>query len=327
MTVERIPTDVGRIANDVLELLRVNAVERHNDLVLRGRDAAPRRLLTDPKRLRQILLNLVSNALKFTAQGTVTVAIRRNPAEDRLEIDVEDDGLGMTPEQRDRLFQDFIQADDSTSRRFGGTGLGLSLSRRFAAALGGDIDVQSARGVGSTFTLRLPLEEASPGDERGNPDQDASRDTRPQGALAQGDDAGRLDGLRVLLAEDGADNRRLIEALLRRHGAQVEIAHDGAEAVAILTRADGRSDESYDIVLMDLEMPRLDGFDATRQLRAAGFARPIVALTAHALPEKLRAALDAGCDATESKPLRIDRLLGTLEQLGGDSRDPVGRRR
>jgi CheY-like chemotaxis protein len=210
----------------------------------------------------------------------------------------------VKPEALDKLFTSFMQADQSMSRRYGGTGLGLVISRRFANMLGGDLTVQSEAGRGSTFMLTLPctVAQVATGD-RG----DAPPPAAPVATSA-------LRG-RVLLVEDGPDNQRLISHLLRRAGLEVEIAANGRIAVDRLTAtADG---DQFGLVLMDMQMPELDGYEATRSLRAAGLRTPIVALTAHATVHDRQACLDAGCDDYLTKPIDRRRLDAALRQWLG----------
>ncbi|GAB4154058.1 MAG: hypothetical protein Fur0037_22770 [Planctomycetota bacterium] len=303
LSVETIACDPLRILEDVLSLMRVRAIGKDLQLCAETPTPVPSSVRSDPTRIRQILVNLVGNAIKFTESGSVTVRLWHLPApENRLRFQVVDTGIGMTREEQERLFQAFVQADASTTRRFGGTGLGLDISRRLARALGGDIEVESERGKGSTFTLDLPALDAV---ER--------RGEKPPGRGTTGPRERkdvRLDGIRVLFAEDGADNRRLIAQVLRKAGAEVEIVENGQELLDAWAWAEsGR----FDLVLTDMQMPVMDGYTATRLLRANGCELPIVALTAHALAGAEQGCLDAGCDAYASKPIAIASFLGVLQ--------------
>jgi len=270
----------------------------------------PNGIVTDPLRLRQILANLVGNAIKFTESGGVNVVVQwenQLPPGPRLRIDVIDTGIGLTKEQIGVLFQPFSQADNSVSRRFGGTGLGLAISQRLAKMLGGDISVTSVLGKGSTFTLRIAtgsLEEVAESNQPSHSDSTL-------GSLSPGQ---KVAG-RVLLAEDGPDNRRLIGHILRKTGAEVSTANDGQAAFDLVTAAQ-RSGAPFDVVLMDMQMPVMDGYEATRRLRSAGYAGVIVALTAHALSEDRQKCLDVGCDDYTTKPIERAALLDIMAKYG-----------
>jgi CheY-like chemotaxis protein len=258
-------------------------------------ESIPERLRTDPARLRQILAHLVSNAIKFTDSGGVRIACDLESAlggAQRLQIVVADTGIGITPEQRNRLFEAFSQGDGSLTRRHGGAGLGLALSRRLAHVLGGSLDVESACGSGSCFTLSLPCPTES---------------EAPSSAPVRSSGSESLSG-RILLVEDVPATQRLYALYLQRAGASVDVASNGAEGAerALAALHAGRA---YDVVLMDMQMPVLDGYSATRQLRTAGYAGPIVAVTAHALAGDRDRCIEAGCDDYLAKPVERERLV------------------
>ena len=251
--------------------------------------------------MRQILLNLVGNAIKFTESGTVRLILAFRQLPDELPwvtIRVEDTGIGMSTEQVANLFTPFSQADTTTTRRFGGTGLGLTISKRLAKLFGGDIEVTSEPDVGSAFDLILPVSVL--------PDTEFVSELPPRPNTTQRAQMPRLVG-RVLLVEDGPDNQKLISLALEKAGAEVEIAENGQAAVERI--ADG---EAFDVILMDMQMPVLDGYSATRRLRDLGCSCPIVALTAHAMPGDRERCLEAGCTDYETKPIRRRQLLETL---------------
>ena len=252
----------------------------------------PERVRTDPTRLRQILVNLIGNALKFTSQGSVQVWARLQSG--LLHFQVRDTGIGLTEPQAARLFQPFSQGDGSTTRRFGGTGLGLALSRKLARALGGDVWLDSAEpDVGCCFHATVAAENCgTPADVAEVPAHS------PQ-----------LRGLRVLLVEDLPDNQRLISHLLERAGVSVALAQDGQEGLEKALAG------GYDVVLMDMQMPRLDGFTATRMLRQRGYRGPVVALTAHAMVEDRERIAECGCDAHLTKPIDVNAIYQTLQRL------------
>lgn len=305
LEVERLRCSPLAIVVEAIDLLREHAERK--GLLLRCEVAGPvpARAFTDPTRLRQILLNLAGNAIKFTSAGSVTIRASYDEACNGLVFDVVDTGIGIRPDQATRLFGAFQQADASTSRIYGGTGLGLAISRRLAEMLGGSLTLAASGPDGSTFRLVTDA-----GDVVG-----VERTTRLEPAVAEprtAPQAGEpsLAGVRVLLAEDGVDNQRLISFHLRKAGAEVTIVADGRSAVDAV----GGS-ASFDLVLMDIQMPEMDGFAATRALRSVGCATPIVALTARAMEADRDACLEAGFDAFESKPIDRTRLLRTCRRL------------
>ena len=326
---ERTGCDPGEIVREVVELLGPRA--RDNNVRL-GAEIDPSvhgTVTTDPTRLRQIVTNLVGNAIKFSAHGTVTVRVfpgasgdRRPGSDGTLVFEVEDSGIGMTPEQQARCFDAFSQADASTTRRFGGTGLGLSIARKLARLLGGDIVVRSSPGNGSVFTAWIDAgadtgtsagtgtgADAGAGTDSGP--SDAARAIRP---LDRTHHRTALRGKRVLLVEDEADSRRLIRFHLLRAGATVEIATNGREALAAF-RAPGAA---YDLVLMDMQMPVMDGREAAIALRAMGVTTPMIALTADALEPGANGGPAPGFDARVTKPVDFGQLIELCRRLGAD---------
>jgi PAS domain S-box-containing protein len=305
ITVEQIECSPSAIVNDVASTMRVRATEKGLAFDVRFDTPIPARIHTDPTRLRQILLNLVSNAVKFTQRGHVHVVARMEQS--ALVFDVADTGIGLEPEQLEKIFRPFGQADASLTRRFGGTGLGLAISLPLANALGGTLHVTSSPGQGSTFTMRLPVTlqpdtpmATSPTDGRGSthPSAGGPVDETP------------MHG-RILIAEDGIDNQVLLSSILVRRGLQVMIAENGREAVDMALGAQ-RASLAFDLILMDMQMPELDGYGAAAQLRSAGYKRPIVALTAHALSGERERCLAAGCDDYLTKPIDRAVLLSTI---------------
>ena len=298
--------------NEAASLLRGAAEARNLNLKIEALGAIPDKIRCDPTRLRQILLNMVGNAIKFTPAGSVgvLVSLEETATGNRLlQFDVIDTGIGMTEEQRRRLFEPFTQADGSTSRQFGGTGLGLTLSRRLAELLGGTAElVRTAPGQGSHF--RFTVAAAYPGEETLLPEEIPSLTTDDVGGPAAA--TARHINARVLLAEDGPDNQRLISFILHRAGIQVTVADDGRKAVNEVL-ASVEMAQPYDAVLMDMQMPVCDGYEATRRLRAAGYRGPIIALTAHAMATDRQKCTAAGCDDYVSKPVNRDYLLEVLQ--------------
>ncbi len=306
------------ILQDVTNLMKVRADAKGLPLVLETVGPLPQVIETDPTRLRQILINLVGNAVKFTDTGQVKLVARLQHTDNRsasLRLEVVDSGIGMTEDQVARLFQPFSQADASMSRRFGGTGLGLTISRRLAEMLGGTIDVESRPGEGSTFRLTLEL-----GSLEGVPLADFNRPLAgsSKGGARSKKPAIRLQG-RILLVDDGEYNQKLSPMLLKAAGAEVEVAGDGQEALDMALAPDAKrdgehrpDDEPYDVILMDIQMPVMDGCESTRRLRAAGYVGPIIALSAHAMNHAVEKYLEAGCDDFAPKPVERDKLFAQL---------------
>ncbi len=312
LVVERIACAPLRVLEEVRSLLTRRAAAKNLTLTLRARGPVPRNALTDPTRLRQILINLVGNAIKFTEHGEVRIEYAFQPdaaPEPLLQFDIVDSGIGMTEAQQARLFQPFTQADASTTRRFGGTGLGLVVSRRLANLLGGSISVSSKLGVGSTFSVTIA---AGPRDALELADNVEFNEMPPTAAVAT-QILPSLSGLRILLAEDGVDNQRLVKFILQRAGAELEIAANGQLAIEAVQAASRRG-AAFDVILMDMQMPVLDGYEATKQLRGAGYSRPILALTANAMSTDRDKCLKAGCDDFCTKPIQRAALLETIHR-------------
>ena len=274
----------------------------------------PETIQSDPTRLRQILINLVGNAVKFTETGRIQLIMRlqdANSSNPKLKFDVIDTGIGMSEEQAEKLFQPFTQADSSTTRQFGGTGLGLSISKRLAMQLGGDVSVTSKPGQGSTFSVTVTTGSLEGVRMLENPTESSlkSRARTPQTPRR---DQQKLS-CRILLAEDGPDNQRLISFILKKAGAEVTVAKNGRIAVetALIAESEGTP---FDVILMDMQMPVLDGYDATRQLRKAGYSKPIIALTAHAMNSDRQKCLKAGCDDFASKPIEREKLIQLIAE-------------
>ncbi|GIW73542.1 MAG: hypothetical protein KatS3mg103_0064 [Phycisphaerales bacterium] len=319
MVIESVDASPQGVLLGVARLLHPQAVAKGLDLTLHRQTSIPGTIRTDPTRLRQVLLNLVGNAIKFTQAGSVSVSMRYDDALGRLCYEIADTGIGMTPDQVKRCFLAFNQADASTTRRFGGTGLGLYISKRLAQALGGDVAVRSTPGRGSVFTLSLRVDQTSglwlePGPISLQTEADAGKDDRPASPAQK-----PLEGLRILLMEDGPDNLRLITTMLRKSGAQVITAGNGLEGLAALS-ADGTPDGPLmdplpvDVIISDMQMPELDGYQAVGRLRDKGCDAPIVALTAHAMADDRARCLDAGCDDYASKPITDQRLVEVIQR-------------
>ncbi len=303
MVVAAEPMDVRHAARGCLQLVVPQAVRKGLALECRFEDDVPEHLLGDDLRFRQILLNLLGNAVKFTSSGTVGLHARVTET-GRLELEVRDTGIGIAPERLGQIFEQFVQADVSIARHYGGTGLGLAISGKLARLLGGELRVESVEGRGTSFFLCLPLV---------GTDAPASPAPAPEPAPA----AASTSAPRVLLAEDHEINQVLTSAMLDRLGCRVDVAADGAAAVAAVSAAHG---DPFGLVLMDIQMPGVDGLEATRRIRAAGWsgdALPIVALTANAFGEDVEACLAAGMQGHLAKPLQLGQLAEALRQWTG----------
>ena len=312
LDVERIDCSPARLAAEVQSLMNVRAAEKGLTFSVEYDGPVPQTIPTDPTRLRQILLNLVGNAIKFTKRGGVRLVLRLlrddEGREARMQFDVVDTGVGIDPTDAAALFQPFTQADSSTTRRHGGTGLGLTISRRLAAILGGDILVKSEPGRGSTFSVVIAAGPVSELTMLDSADDLPAASTPVADSDVPGPGKGQPLSCRILLVEDGPDNQRLISAVLERAGARVTVAENGRIGVERALEAVERG-AAYDVVLMDMQMPVLDGYGATRELRAAGYRGPILALTAHAMSADRKRCLDAGCDEFATKPINRRMLI------------------
>ncbi len=315
LAVEKIACSPGELLQDVRALVAVPADAKGLTLELEYMTPIPATIYSDPTRVRQILVNLAGNAIKFTEIGRVRIcaSYSASPAP-RIRFSVQDTGIGMSEEQLARLFRPFTQADSSTTRIYGGTGLGLTICKRLAELLGGTIEVQSEPGAGSEFALVLPT---GPIDgvamlRKAPSDAESARDSTPKAPVARP----RLT-VDVLLAEDGPDNQRLIGHFLRSAGAKVTLAENGRVAVELALGA-WQDGEPFDVVLMDMQMPVMDGYAATRELRQRGYTGPIIALTAHAMSTDRDRCRAAGCDEFETKPVNREALFAKIRALAGD---------
>ncbi|QJR37933.1 ATP-binding protein [Gemmatimonas groenlandica] len=309
MAIEQVEMDLPRVLYDVDSLMRSRAAQKGVQLQTRLLTPMPERVLSDPTRVRQILMNLIGNAAKFTSHGYVDIQVDQTTLDGApaVRIAIVDTGPGMTPEQAAMLFQPFVQADTSVTRRHGGTGLGLTISRRLASLMGGDVQlVQSTPGEGSTFAVVLPLLAVE--GTRQVEDLRACISTSP----APTDTAAHAVALqgRILLAEDGEDNQLLISHHLRKAGAEVVVAEHGQRALDLIIEADAAG-APFRLLVSDMQMPEMDGYTLARTLRAQHNTIPIIALTAHAMAEDRQKCLDAGCDDYASKPIDRGALIAT----------------
>ncbi len=312
LAVESIDCSPQAIVEDVLSLMRVRSHGKGLLLKATYETAVPVKMRSDPTRMRQILVNLVENAIKFTEIGSVELFIRlMTGASPKLEIDVVDTGVGMSPTQQQRLFQPFSQADSSTTRKFGGTGLGLTISRKFAELMGGDLCIAATtKGVGTRFRLTLstgPLD----GVETVMPNHWAATESADPRCSPTMPPAKVLAGYRLLLAEDGPDNQRLISFILKRVGAEVVVVENGKLAVEAAQLANEQQ-QPFHVILMDMQMPVMDGYVAAARLRAENYAGSIVALTANAMSSDRSKCLAAGCDAYATKPIDRRQLIALI---------------
>ncbi len=298
LAIEAVPFEIAPIVRDTASLLTPLARAKGVALSVAVAEGVPVGLVGDGGRIRQVVLNLVSNAVKFTSTGRVDVAVSGAPEPNgyRLRVDVEDTGIGIPADQLSRIFEQFVQVDASTTRRFGGTGLGLAISRHLAALMGGSLTARSVPGEGSTFTLEVPVALA--------------RVPSPQ---VNGSPESAVDlGLHVLVVEDNDVNQLVARRLLERVGCRVRVEPDGHAGVAAVQR------EIFDLVLMDCQMPGMDGYEATAAIRALGsrFADlPIVALTASATVDERERCLRSGMTGYLAKPLRPEDLKRTIVNL------------
>lgn len=285
---------------EVHSLMHVRAVEKGLDFSVEFETPVPQSVESDPKRLRQILVNLVGNAIKFTERGCVR--IRTRYAQGLLEFDVEDTGIGISAEQQSHLFQAFTQGDASVSRKFGGTGLGLAISQRLAGMLGGEITVSSHPGEGTCFTCSIAVDESAdvPLIHPREPGAEAATKTASQDK--------QLLHCRVLVVDDRRDVRYLAGHFLRKSGATVEFAEDGQQATEIVGQS-GTGTGAFDLILMDMQMPRMDGYEASSTIREMGYDKPIIALTADAMQGDMTKCIESGCNAYLSKPIDSVELL------------------
>ncbi len=307
LTVERLDFSLSEFIFDIIESMRVLAENKGLSFDCSAKSAIPERLATDPTRLCQILTNIIGNAIKFTSVGFVKLEIdfQMSPSAQvpsHLEFHISDSGPGLSLEQQQKLFASFIQGDSSINRKFGGTGIGLELSRRLARALGGDVTIiKSTLGEGSTFmaTIDIGLLESevvlAPLSPRLRPSI--------EGPVYPGLSASDLSGTHILVVDDSPDNLFLLRYLLERAGSIVTVARDGQEGVErALT-------DKPDLVFMDMRMPVMNGCEATAQLRKKDFHAPIIALTANAMAEERALCLEAGCDDCLLKPANPVLLL------------------
>ncbi len=308
MQVETITCSPHQLLAEVVSVLRVPARKKGITLDYRWETGIPETIQSDPHRLKQLLMNLVNNAIKFTDEGNVLVVAKlldsgKTPM---LQFQVRDTGIGIPTEKLETIFHPFVQADNSVTRRYGGTGLGLAISYRIAKSLGGDLMVESKVGHGSVFSVTVEV-----GDLTG-----VTITARPPVAIAgdvssQAPGSASLEGMTILLVDDGETNRKLISLFLTRSGAIVELAENGALALHAAEQM------PFDIILMDMQMPVMDGYTATTRLREKDYQGPIIALTAHAMKGDREKCEAAGCSGYLAKPVNMDELVRTVRMAVG----------
>ncbi len=331
MTAEQIKVAPIQLVQEIVELMMVKSNAKALTLKTEFDTSVPQTIQTDPTRLRQILVNLVGNAIKFTEIGGVTILVRMDASQpDQIFFDVIDTGIGLREDQFANLFRSFEQADTSMTRKFGGTGLGLRISKRLAEILGGTITATNSDGGGCIFTASVAVGSLAPDDSGAvlpsfhstlRLDANHEKHIVPTAPSAY---ANALAGYRILLVEDGPDNQRLISFHLRKAGATVEILENGRMAVERITQEgtiDGEMTNvrDFDVILMDMQMPVMDGYEATRILRQKGCRIPILAVTAHAMELDEAKCLEAGCDFRLTKPIDKNLLIDTCARWGETS--------
>ncbi|GAA3942598.1 ATP-binding protein [Litoribacillus peritrichatus] len=299
--IEHVPFDLIGLVKAVISIYSAQATNKGLQLILEDHELKPflrsnHQLITlgDPSKLRQILLNLISNAIKFTEQGQITLKLY--VVEQELTIEVEDTGVGIANENIDAIFQPFGQEDSSISRRFGGSGLGLTISKKLTEALNGDLTVTSEAGKGSTFVIHLPFYPVE--EDVLLAESKVLNNEEQQDFLLKGN---------VLVAEDNLVNQKIAKAMLTKLGLNVMLANNGCEAVTAVIEND------FDLILMDLQMPEKDGIQATKEIRTGGYTAPIIALTANSTIESQQACFDAGMNGFISKPFKLESLHSALK--------------
>lgn len=298
LEIETLAMSLPTLLSDVKELMSQRASEKGLTFTFEKGHNLPETIYTDPTRARQILMNIIGNAVKFTSQGGITVKVHSEGDPDsavgqKICFVVDDTGLGISAESRRRLFEWFTQADASTTRKFGGTGLGLALSRRLARSLGGDITLEDKAETGSRFIIKIA---------------NRAKDQATAVVKPAKVSTASLNGVKVLVVDDAIDNRILMESILTRNGVIVDLAENGREAVSKALAGD------HDLVLMDIQMPVQDGLEATAELRAKGYQKPIIALTAHAMREEREKTIAAGCESHLTKPIQLQKLLQVISE-------------
>lgn len=310
LDIESADIDTNFFIQELLSFVEPLAHKNNLAIQLVGAEELPRSFRSDQTKVRQILLNLLSNSIKFCSRGTIELKIEATMLknEKAIKFQVNDCGPGMPREYLAHLFEEFSQADSSMTRKHGGSGLGLALSRKLARALGGDLQLDSTNQLGTIFSLTLPLSTVEPARSNKIVNLMPTLLDKPKETKAV------LTGIKILLVDDAPDNLVLVKCILAKAGASVETATDGVEGILKATSA------NFDLIVMDIQMPRLNGYEATARLREMDYKQPIIALTAHALKEDREKCLQAGCSSYLSKPVISQTLIGTIQELLVNSR-------
>lgn len=301
LEIEHLNFSLNELINEITPLVELQATEKDLAFSVNYKYPIPEFICSDPLRVKQVILNLISNAIKFTEHGHVKILISCNFENQLLMVDVIDTGIGISKQQSENIFQEFIQADTSTTRKYGGTGLGLFLSKRLAEMMGGTITMESTPRVGSRFSFTL----ATGSLENTNVFRNQNELPIAKKIVRSNRSATMLSG-KVLLAEDSKDIQELLSVYMRKVGLDLDIVENGAQAVEHAVNND------YDIVLMDMRMPIMDGMTAVSTLRNFGYEQPIIALTANTMKKDQEKCLNAGCNEFLSKPIARDDLISTL---------------
>jgi signal transduction histidine kinase len=306
MRAETVECDIRALLADIESLMNPSAKQKQLEFKIDCTEDIPDTIVTDPAKLRQCIINLVSNAIKFTEQGYVKLTARQTAKDDKpfVEFEITDTGIGIPADKLDILFESFTQADGSTTRKYGGTGLGLAITKQLADLMGGNITVESEAGKGSTFRLVIPANttEGQQYKHEGFADNHASGDGYQ---THQNDSQPEFSG-RVLVAEDSPTNQVLIKMLLEKLGFVVTIAQNGLEVIEAV------KNQHFELILMDMQMPEMNGYNATKKLRGLGVKTPIIAMTVNVDEEDKKECLRAGCDDYISKPIDRTHLLKVI---------------
>lgn len=308
MTLASEAIDIRHAIEGSVRLMKAAAAQKGLTLVSQYDESLPQEFLGDQLRIRQILSNLIGNAIKFTEQGGISVQARKtgHGTHESIELAISDTGIGVAHERQSAIFEEFSQADESTARKFGGSGLGLAISRQLAELMGGAISLQSEYGKGTTFFVTLPVR---PMELDSQTHEDNQRETTDVKTASS-------NGRKILVAEDNQINQRLIKAVLEKGGHECVIARDGLETIETLDKA-RNTERPFELVLMDIQMPDLDGIEATTKIRENGFSSsclPIIAMTANAFEQDVKDALSAGMQAHLAKPLDLGQLQEVLDR-------------
>jgi signal transduction histidine kinase len=301
---ESVECNIAELLANVDSLMLPSAKQKNLELAIISTPDVPQIIVTDPIRLRQCLINLVSNSIKFTEKGSIKLAVQPLVKEQKhfIEFKVIDTGIGIPPEKLDTIFDAFTQGDGSTTRKYGGTGLGLTITRQVANLMGGDVTVTSEVGKGSTFTLTVPVNVISDGNQDARHLQELINENNENDDLN-----GKFSG-RVLVVEDSLTNQMLIKLMLEKLGFVLTIAEDGFQAI------DAMNGQVFDMIFMDMQMPNMNGYDATKKIRNLGIKTPVIAMTGSITHEDEKKCIEVGCDEYVSKPIDRNHLIKVISK-------------